>query len=468
MTLQAGVHLLSLEDVAHLIAFRELSPVELTRTMLERIEQLNPHLNAYLTVTADEALAQAETAEREIAAGEYRGLLHGIPIAHKDLFDTKGVRTTAGSIIFADRIPDADAAVVERLREAGAISLGKLGMHEWAYGVSSDNIHFGPIRNPWNVECIPGGSSGGSGAATAAGLAYATTGSDTGGSIRIPAALCGCVGLMPTYGRVSLRGAIPLSWTMDHAGPLTRTVRDAAIVLQALAGYDPRDPSTADVPVTDYLDGIERGPRALRVGVPRQHFWDQLDPQVEKLVRAALESLAGAGATIVDVDWPALSEYLAICWDVAVVEPAAYHAPYFPSRRDEYSPRVAGLLDLGLRFSATRFATSLRRLEQARHGEADAVLDEHAVDVLAVPTVPITAPTIENMRQKDSTGRITALTGVLDFTGQPVLAMPCGLTSENLPASVSFVGRRWDESSVLWAGRAYEQVRGEFPAPPLS
>jgi Asp-tRNA(Asn)/Glu-tRNA(Gln) amidotransferase A subunit family amidase len=271
---------------------------------------------------------------------------------------------------------------------------------------------------------------------------------------------------MPTYGRVSLRGAIPLSWTMDHAGPLTRTVRDAAIVLQALAGYDVADPATVDVPVTDYLDGIERGARGLRVGVPKQHFWTGLDAEIEKLARGAVAALETAGATIVEVDWPALEEYLPIAWEVSMVEASAYHAPYFPSRRSEYSPQVAALLDIGLRLPATRLAASMRRTQAARHGEADGVLDAHAVDVLAVPTTPVAAPTIAAAASPDITGRVVSLTGVLDFTGQPVLAVPCGLTVGNLPASISFVGRRWDESSVLWAGRAYEQVRGESPAPP--
>ena len=252
----ADFALLSIEDAAKLIASKQLSPVDLTQEMLARIEKLNAALNAYMTVTADAALAEASAAETEIAAGKYRGALHGIPIAHKDLFDTKGVRTTAGMKIFADRVPDADAAVVEKLRDAGAVSLGKLGMHEAAYGMTSDNIHFGAVRNPWDTARIPGGSSGGSAAATAAGLAFATTGSDTGGSIRCPAAFCGIVGLMPTYGRVSLRGAVPLSWTMDHAGPLTRTVRDAAIMLQAIAGI--RSPRP----------GEHRPPGA---GLPRRH-----------------------------------------------------------------------------------------------------------------------------------------------------------------------------------------------------
>ena len=455
--------LLSIEEAAKLIASKQLSPVELTDAVLARIDALNPKLNAYMTVTAESARSDAKSADAEIAAGKYRGPLHGIPIAHKDLFDTKGVRTTAGMKVFADRVPDADAAVVEKLRAAGAISLGKLGLHEAAYGMTSDNMHYGTIRNPWDTARIPGGSSGGSGAATAAGLAFATTGSDTGGSIRVPAAFCGTVGLMPTYGRVSLRGAIALSWTMDHAGPLTRTVRDAAIVLQAIAGYDPGDPVSVDRPVPDYLDGIDRGPKGLRVGIPKQHFWQNLDAPVEKCTRAAVDAMANAGAAIIDVDWPKVFEYLPIQWDVALCEASAFHAPWFPSRRGDYDPQVAALLDAGNNMPGARAAASRRVLDQARAGVADAVLDDHRVDVLVIPTTPAIASKITETPAAAS-GRIVAYTGIIDFTGQPAIAVPCGL-ADGVPASISFVARRWDEAMMLRAARAYEQVRGPFPAP---
>ncbi len=459
--------LLSIEAAAGLIADKKVSPAEVTEAVLARIERMNPHLNAFLTVTAEQALDAARAATAEIAAGTYRGPLHGIPIAHKDLFDTKGVRTTAGMKIFADRVPNADAAVVERLRDAGAISLGKLGMHEAAYGMTSDNIHFGAIRNPWDIARIPGGSSGGSGVATAAGLAFAATGSDTGGSIRCPAAFCGTVGLMPTYGRVSLRGAVPLSWTMDHAGPLTRTVRDAAIMLQAMAGHDPGDPVSVDRPVPEYLDGIERGAEGLRVGVPKQHFWSNIDAPVEKVARGAVDALVDAGATVVDVDWPQAIQYAAILWDVSLCEASAFHAPWFPSRRDEYDQQVATLLDAGNAMPGARVAATRRIMDEARAGIADTVLDRHGVDVLAVPTTPLLAPTIEETHGRPASGRIVASTGIFDFTGQPAIAVPCGL-ADGLPASISFVARRWDEQTVLRAARAYELVRGPFPSPPMA
>jgi len=465
MTIASDVCLLSLEEAAQLLATKQISPVELTEALLARIERLNPKLNAYMTVTAEQAIAEAKAAESEIAAGKHRGPLHGIPIAHKDLFDTSGVRTTAGSKIFAGRVPDADAAVVSKLREAGAISLGKLGMHEWAYGVTSDNVHFGAVRNPWDMERIPGGSSGGSGAATAAGMAFAAMGSDTGGSIRVPAAFCGTVGLMPTYGRVSLRGAVPLSWTMDHAGPLTRTVRDAAIVLQAIAGHDPLDCTTERVPVPDFLDGIERGTTGLRIGVPKQHFWENLDADVETLARAAVDALASAGATVVEIGYPQAQAYFGAANVVLLADAAAYHAAAhnYPESKAQYSPQVAALLDAGLNFTGVQVAGAQRAMQIARGGEADALLD--GVDALAIPTTPCVAPPIEAIRANDTTFRIVGSTAVIDFTGQPAIAVPCGLTPGGLPASISFVARRWDELTILRAGRAYEQVRGPFPAP---
>ena len=465
MTTASDLCMLSLEDVAHQIAFKEVSPVEVTQAVLDRIERLNPSLNAYVTVTGDGAMAAAHAAEREIAGGEYRGLLHGVPVGIKDLFQTKGVRTTAGSKILANWIPDEDATVVRKLAEAGAISVGKLGMHEWAFGTTSDNVHFGSIRNPWNTEHVPGGSSGGSGVAAAAGLAFATLGSDTGGSIRMPAAACGCVGLMPTYGRASLYGAVPLSWSLDHPGPLTRTVRDAAIVLQAISGYDPRDPATEDIAVPDMLEDIERGPKGLRIGVPKQYFWENVEPDVLALVRKAISNMEAAGAIVREVDWPRVLEYNAAFITVMFAEAVAYHAPTFPSRRDDYGPQVAALLNIGLTFTGAQLASAMRLMQEERRGGADAILA--GVDVLAVPTMPVVAPTIAASRLEDPGARMASFTGPFDFTGQPALSVPCGLTPAGLPASIMFAARRWDEASALWAGRAYEQVRGAWPAPPL-
>jgi len=460
--------LLSLEDVAGRIRAREISPVDVTRAVLERIERLNPRLNAYMTVTPDTALEHAHVAEREIAAGGYRGPLHGIPIAHKDLFDTAGVRTTAGAQVLADRVPAEDATVVARMRNAGAIMLGKLGLHEFAFGATSDNPHFGTIRNPWGSGHCPAGSSGGSGAAVAAGLAWIATGSDTGGSIRMPASFCGTVGLMPTYGRASLHGAIALSWSLDHPGPLARTVRDAAIALQAMAGHDPQDPATEDRPIPDYLDGIDAGARGMRIGLPKQYFREKCSPVVTAAYDAATDALRQAGADVREVEFPEAEHYMTAAATIIVVDAAAFHAPWFPARRDAYGPDVAALLDLGLTIPGHVMASAMRTLALARGGQADAVLDRAGVDVLLVPTTPMTAPTIEEARDAAIAGRHHVLTMPFDLTGQPVIAVPAGLSSDGMPTSISFVGRRWDEPSILRAARAWEQIRGPFPAPPLA
>ena len=269
-------------ELAPRLRRKEVSPVELTRACLDRIEKLNPALNAFITVTAESALAEARAAEIEISRGEWRGPLHGIPVALKDLIDTAGTRTTAASALYQNRVPAEDAEVVRRLRRAGAVILGKNNLHEFAYGGSSLVSFFGDVHNPWNAAHIAGGSSGGSAAAVAAGLCYAAIGTDTAGSIREPAALCGCVGIKPTYGRVSARGVIPLSWSLDHVGPLAATVGDAAVVLQAIAGYDPLDVCSVDVPVSDYISGLHEGAKTLRIGVPRAHFYDELDDEVRR------------------------------------------------------------------------------------------------------------------------------------------------------------------------------------------
>jgi aspartyl-tRNA(Asn)/glutamyl-tRNA(Gln) amidotransferase subunit A len=346
--------------------------------------------------------------------------------------------------------------------------LGKLGLHEFAFGGTSDNPHYGTIRNPWGDNRCPAGSSGGSGSAVAAGLTFAATGSDTGGSIRMPASFCGTVGLMPTYGRASLAGVIPLSWTLDHPGPLTRTVRDAAIVLAAIAGRDPLDRTTQDRPVPDCLEGIETGAKGLRIGVPKQYFREKASPEVLAAFDAALSALENAGGILVEVDCPQVEGYFAAAASIIVVDAAAYHAPTFPSRRDEYGADVAALLDVGHRVPAPAFASAMRTLAIARGGEADAILDAHGVDVLATPTTPITAPTIEEAKNPTIGGSHHIFTMPFDLTGQPVIAVPTSLTPAGMPASISFVGRMWDERAVLRAGRAWEQIRGDFPSPAIA
>ncbi len=357
---------LTLEDAAARVRDRRVSPAELTEACLARIEKVDPRLNAFVTVTAEVARAQAREATDEIAAGRYRGPLHGIPVAVKDLFATKGIRTTAGSRILADWVPEADATVVRKLREAGAVLLGKLGLHEFAYGISSVNPHFGDVRNPWDTTKIPGGSSGGSAVAVVAGEAYAALGSDTGGSIRIPASLSGCVGLKPTFGRASLFGAVPLAWSLDHPGPLARTVRDVAVAMTAIAGYDPRDPISADRPVPDFLAGIDEGPHKLRVGVPTDHVWDECDPTIATAVRAAIEALARAGAEILEIRWPRAAAYAKAASAVLGVEARAYHEGAFPGRSAEYGPLVRARLASQGDVDADTYARSMRLLLEAK------------------------------------------------------------------------------------------------------
>ena len=455
----------SLEEAATLLRERPVSPVELTEACLARIQAVEPRLNAFVTVTADLARAEARAAEGEIAAGRYRGPLHGIPVAVKDLFVTKGIRTTAGSRILATWIPEEDATVVRKLRAAGAVLLGKLGLHEFAYGISSVNPHFGDVHNPWDTTKIPGGSSGGSAVAVVAGEAYAALGSDTGGSIRIPAALCGCVGLKPTYGRASLFGAVPLAWSLDHPGPLARTVRDVAIATQAISGYDPRDPISADRAVPDLLAGIERSARGLRVGVPTDHVWEECDAAIARAVRAAIETLARAGADVREIRWPRAAEYANAASAILGIEARAYHEGAFPGRAAEYGPLVRARLASQGDVDADTYARSMRLLLEARAGAADRDLD--GVDVLAMPTVPTRAWTIEEAKEIGRPSEWTRVTRIFDLTGQPAISVPCGTDPDGLPVGLQFAGRMWDEATVLRAARAYEMVRGPFPLPPL-
>ena len=456
---------LTLEEAAALVRDRRISPTELTEACLARIEAVESRLNAFVTVTADLARAQAREAADEIAAGRYRGPLHGIPVAVKDLFATKGIRTTAGSRILAEWIPDEDATVVRRLREAGAVLLGKLGLHEFAYGISSVNPHFGDVHNPWDTTKIPGGSSGGSAVAVVAGEAYAALGSDTGGSIRIPASLCGCVGLKPTFGRASLFGAVPLSWSLDHPGPLARTVRDVALATLSIAGFDPRDPISADRPVPDFLAQIDAGPQRLRVGVPIDHVWDECDPAIAGAVRGAIDALARAGAEVVELRWPRAAEYAKAASAILGVEARAYHEGTFPGRSAEYGPLVRARLESQGDVDAETYARSMKLLLETRAGGADRDLE--GVDVLAMPTVPSRAWTIEEAKEIPRPSEWTRITRIFDLTGQPAISIPCGTDPGGLPIGLQFAARMWDEAAALRAARAYELVRGPFPLPAL-
>lgn len=460
---------LSLEDIARAIRERRASAEETTRTCLDRIARFEPRLHAFITVTAEEAIAAARAADREVAAGRFGGPLHGVPLALKDLFDTAGVRTTAGSRILAERVPAADAEVVARLRRAGAQFVGKTNLHEWAFGVTNQNPHYGGARNPWDPSRIPGGSSGGSAIALAVGACYGALGSDTGGSIRIPASLCGVVGLKPTFGRVSLRGVIPLSWTLDHAGPMARSVRDVALLYAAIAGHDPLDPGSADVPVEDPLRQVEDGVRGMRLGVPRGHFFERTDPDVAALVRAAIGVLEREGAHVEEVPFPPSELLLDTQRTIISADAAAYHADHVQSSADEIGADVLSRLQWVRELPATAYALARRRRDEIR-GEIVELLGRY--DALVTPTTAIAAPLAETAdlaeRRAEAGGgvpeavaeaaRLTALTSPFNLTGLPAISVPCGFTARALPVGLQIASGPWREATVLRVARSYERA----------
>jgi aspartyl-tRNA(Asn)/glutamyl-tRNA(Gln) amidotransferase subunit A len=452
---------LSIAEAGDLLRRRALSPVELTRAHLDRIQRLDRDLLAYLTVLQEGALAAATAMEQEIARGQYRGPLHGIPIALKDLVMTRGVRTTCGSRILRDWIPDVDATVARRLAEAGAILLGKLNMHEFAYGPTGVNPHYGTPRNPWDRQRIPGGSSSGSGAALAAGLAAGALGTDTGGSVRIPAALCGIVGLKPTYGRVSRAGVIPLAWSLDHVGPMTRTVTDAALLLQVLAGGDPADPSTAALPVPDYRRALQGEVRGLRLGLPKEHFFERLDREVRAAVLAAARSLEGLGAIVEEIPLPKIHHAGPASFAIIASEAMAYHEPYLRTRAGEYGEDVRARLTTGQFLLAHQYLKAQRARQVIRH-EMDAALKR--VDALLTATTPIPAPRLDEREvtvdgvTEDARWWLIRCTRPINVTGHPALSVPCGLTAAGLPIGLQLVGRAFDEATLLRLGHAFEVV----------
>ncbi len=434
---------------------KEVSPVELTRACLDRIERLNPTLNAFITVTQDSAMADAREAESEISRGEWRGPLHGIPVALKDLIDTAGTRTTAASALYQGRIPTEDAAVVQLLRRAGAVILGKNNLHEFAYGGSSLVSFFGDVHNPWDTEHIAGGSSGGSAAAVVAGLCYAAIGSDTAGSIREPAALCGCVGIKPTYGRVSTRGVIPLSWSLDHVGPLAATVGDAAAVLQVIAGYDPLDVGSAEIPVSDYASGLGEATKALRVGVPRAYFFDDLDDEVGAAVEQALVVIRTLVAEIHDVRIVVTADRT-----VQAAESFAYHADYVARTPELYQAETLRRVRSGENISAGEYIQRRRELEQERRRAREFFAE---VDLLVTPTMPIPAPAIADLKKDPEALRPAELrllrnTRPFNVWGLPAISVLCGFTKSGLPVGMQIAGPHWREDMVLRLAHGYEMA----------
>jgi aspartyl-tRNA(Asn)/glutamyl-tRNA(Gln) amidotransferase subunit A len=446
---------LSLAEVSALVRAKKVSPVELTRACLSRIEALDPKLNSFITVTAETALAAAGAAEEEIQRGSWKGPLHGIPIALKDLVDTRGVRTTAGSNVLRDRVPTEDAEIVRRLQAAGAVLLGKLNLHEFAYGGTTVVSAFGVVRNPWSLGRSAGGSSAGSATAVAAGLCYGAIGSDTGGSIREPAAFCGIVGLKPTYGRVSTRGVIPLSESLDHVGPMTRRVRDAALMLQPLAS-DVDDRGCANPPVPDYARALEAKP-GLRLGLPRVPFYEALHPDVDEAMRQALAVLESLGCRARDVTLDAGSE---ASLPVLRAEVYACHEPTVTSSPELYQPETLKRIRGGAEITASVYIAARRRLEALRR-EVRAVFE--SVDLLVTPTTPGPAPVIDdlladmpNLRAKEFV--MLRNTRPFNTLGLPALSLPCGFTKDGLPIGLQIAGAPGDEARVLALAYAYEQA----------
>lgn len=445
---------ISILELGDLLRRKSLSPVELTEQTLARIEKLNPALNAFITVTGDSALVQARQAEKEIFDGEWRGPLHGVPLGLKDLIDTAGTPTTAGSALFQDRIPSQDADVVRRLKNAGAVLIGKQNLHEFAYGGSSIISHFGEVHNPWNLAHISGGSSGGSAAAVAIGLGYGAIGTDTAGSVREPSSQCGVVGLKPTYGRVSSRGVIPLAPSFDHVGPITRLVSDAAVILQSIAGFDPKDPTSADTPVPDYTSALQEKPEPLRIGVPRKFFFEDLDPEVASAMEHALDVLRSSAKEVRDLEFDVPTQRT-----LQSAESYAYHKEMAARSPELYQPETLRRIQAGANVEQAEIERRRQLLAKFRR-DIDDVFRE--VDVLITPTTPIPAPSIADLKHADSLRERELIllrnTRPFNVWGLPAVSVPCGFTQSGLPIGLQIAGHHWQEIKVLQLAHSYEQA----------
>ncbi len=449
---------------------RKVTSKQLAGQAFAAIAELNPRLNAVLTLLQETAMAQAARADDELSIGLDRGPLHGIPVAVKDVFETHGVRTTCGSKLFEDHVPDKDAAVVEKLHAVGAVLVAKTTMHEMAYGITSNNPHFGAVRNPWNPDCIPGGSSGGSGSAVASGMVFMAMGSDTGGSIRIPAAFCGAVGLKPTFGRVSRYGVMPLDFTLDHMGPLTRSVRDAAAVLQAIAGHDDRDDTCSTAPVGHYVPEENPSLKGLRVGVPSNYYFDRLTPEADKSVRRAIQLAGQAGAEVTPVEVPDIDSYNAVARVILQCEASALMEPYL-DRPDLFGADILALFEQGRLLPATDYinAQRLRRLMQREFHQ----VWSHC-DCLLTPCAPCGAPKIgqANIEIQGVTEDVrltsTRLVRAINMLGLPALSVPVGFDKQHLPLGIQIIGRAFDEATVLRVGQAIEHRLKLTLVPPVS
>lgn len=447
----------SVTELAELIRTKAVSPVEATTALLDHAQALNPEINAYISFR-EQALADAGRAQEEIARGGYRGVWHGIPLAVKDNLYVGGEVTTMASKIHRDFIPTDDATVIRRLRQAGAVLTGKLNMHEYAWGIDNNSPHFGPVRNPWDTAKIPGGSSGGSAAAVAAHMTYASLGTDTAGSIRIPSAACGIVGLKPTHGRVPKDGCFPLSWTLDHIGPMTKTVADAAAMLQVIAGFDPRDPTCIDTPVPDYSSTLTGDVSGLVIGIEEDYFFRDVDAGIERLVRDQITALADRGARVQPVTIPALAHAEWAELATSLTEAAAIHHRDLAGRPDDFGDDIRLLFELGELFSAVEYHQAQQVRRQLKN-EFLAALG--AADVLITPTLPVMAPDVGcteadlGGRKVDLIDNFIRFTGPSNLTGLPAMSVPIGLHG-GLPVGLQIVGSAFNERTVLNVGRAVE------------
>jgi aspartyl-tRNA(Asn)/glutamyl-tRNA(Gln) amidotransferase subunit A len=470
-------------DVAALsdkIRSKQVSPREVTEAYLGRIDQTDAQLRTYITVTAEHARAAAKQAEDEITAGKWRGPLHGIPVALKDLCYTRGIRTTGGSKIFSDFVPDFECTVWARLQQAGAVLLGKLNLHEFAGGATNTNPHFGTCRNPYDLERVPGGSSGGSAAAIVAHSAAATIGTDTGGSIRIPAAFCGCVGMKQTWSRVSRYGVMPLADSLDHAGPITRSVRDAALMLQSIAGYDPNDPTSSRETVPDFCGAVGRSLKGSRIGIIKQ-LAEAVSGDVSTSFQAAITKLHDLGAAVEEVSVPSIEQAPALATTIMFAEAAEFHEDWIRTRPQDYGFDLRRTLEAGMLTPAMYYVRA-QRARAVVLAETLAALENRIA--LVAPTASIPAPRIAAFQparpsqhadaahtEGTSREQVNLVTTVLRFTapfnitGQPALALPIGLSSDGLPLSMQIVGRPFDEVGVFQVAAAYEEARGPMQGP---
>lgn len=445
---------LGVAEAANAIAQGDLSARVLTDHLLARIEAIDPFLNTYITVMSESAREAAQNADVAVRAGRPLGPLHGVPIALKDLYATKGVRTTFACAAFADWTPEEDATVVKKLKASGAIILGKQNMHEAAAGSSSLVSHFGAVRNPWSLDHVAGGSSGGSAAALAAGLGPGALGSDTAMSIREPAAYCGVVGLKPTFGRVSKFGVLTLSWSLDHAGPMARSSRDATLLLQVIAGYDPKDASSVDVDVPNYLSALTDDIRGLRIGAPRRHFFEECSPATLASVEQAIGTLRHLGAIVSDCNLPDPEETLMLGRAILRIEAAAYHADRFREHPERLSPGLRDMVEGGSQFTAVQYLQA-QRIRTLLTQQISAAMQPF--DALITPTTPQPPEWIQEDKPS-LTGPRMRNTMPFNFTGLPAVSTPCGFSEDGLPIGLQIVGRAFDEATVLQIADAYERA----------